>query len=167
MQDTETQMRHPKAPEEIGSCRKGGKMFMSVEDMVRAPKALYDGWFFAYALTRQHLSLQLFRLIPLARVRLENIVYIRRRGAEDVNALWRHPFRYRYWPHPLDGYGRFRSHAYVAKCRSGARIYLRLKTGFHYHLRTFVGDCRSALERAPQPVSVGERAPGEAALFRE
>ena len=86
----------------------------------------YDGLVFAYALSRDWLTLKLFRLIPLARVRLAKVIYIRQRVWSDVSELAgdavKRPFRSWYWPHPIYFGGVGRHAAYVIGTEDGTQL---------------------------------------------
>lgn len=123
----------------------------------------YDGLVFAYALSRDWLTLKLFRLIPLARVRLAKVIYIRQRVWSDVSELAgdavKRPFRSWYWPHPIYFGGVGRHAAYVIGTEDGTRIYVRLRTGFHYRLRDAVGRAR-----VPEDLDAADRAAASASM---
>ncbi len=110
----------------------------------RSPRAEWQGVVFAYGLTRHHLVLALFRLLPLAWVRYEHIVYIRQRSGSDVRSIFV-PGRAWYWPHAwFLGRPDFDHAPYVIRTRSGREIFVRLRHGFHYALRDRVGRARAA-----------------------
>jgi hypothetical protein len=122
--------------------------------------AEYEGIVFAYELTRTHLRLRLFRRLTLGRVPLSSVLYVRQRGAEDLRRLLRdmfaEPFRSWYWPHPLMSRDGARSTPYVLRTERGARVYLRLRPGYHYRLRAAVGEARApAPELEPQGEGAG------------
>ena len=123
----------------------------------------YDGLLFAYALSREWLALKLFRVIPLARVRLARVVYIRQRVWSDLGELVGHavkrPFRSWYWPHPFFLGGAGRHAPYVIGTEQGTRIYIRLRTGFHYRLRDAVGRAR-----IPEDLDAADRAAADASM---
>lgn len=99
---------------------------------------------FAYGLTRHRLVLALFRLLPVAWVHYEDIVYIRQRGAADFRSIFV-PGRASYWPHAwFLGRADFDHAPYVIRTRSGREIFVRLRHGFHYVLRDRVGQARAA-----------------------
>lgn len=106
-----------------------------------------EGFLIAYEITETHFRLRLLRLIPLARIRLDEIQYIRQRSGEGMGGLLaeviRHPFHSLYWPHPLFGFSRAESTAYVIRMTSGRRVFVRLRTGFHYRLRAAMGRARA------------------------
>lgn len=106
-----------------------------------------DGVVFAYTLSRRRLTLKLFRLLPVGSVRLEHVLYIRQRSGADVHQLFRdmftHPFRSWYWPHPAMSYSKGQSTSYVLRTRRGCRLYVRMRTGFHYRLRDAVGQAKA------------------------
>lgn len=110
----------------------------------------WEGWFFAYGLTSRALVLCLFRLIPIARVPLAEVAYLRQRSSRElrrlVRDLFRHPGRSWYWPHPLImGRPGFDHAPYVLATRRGARIYIRVNHGFHYRLREAINRARLLL----------------------
>jgi hypothetical protein len=112
-----------------------------------------DGFVWCYELTHDCLRLKLFRCIPVGRIRLRDVIYIRQRSAGDLAEWWRDfffkPFRSWYWPHPLMSYSAGSSTAYIIRTRNGrngCRIYVRLRGGFHYQLRAAMGHARVAAD---------------------
>ncbi len=107
-----------------------------------------EGWLWAIALDRRWLRLRLFRCITVARVALDDIRYVRQRSEGDLSRLFREavrrPFRCWYWPHGWMARGPNCSAPYLLHTRRGARIYLRLRPGFHYRLRAAIGEVRAA-----------------------
>ncbi len=107
-----------------------------------------DGFIWCYELSSDHLALKLFQCLPLGRIRLSNVVYVRQRSAGDLAAWWRDfflkPFRSWYWPHPVMSHKVGHSTPYIIRTRSGNRIYVRLRGGFHYRLRDAIGKARLA-----------------------
>jgi hypothetical protein len=121
-----------------------------------------DGWVFCYEITSRYFSLKLFRAILLARIRLQDIKYIRQRSGEDVRQ-WIidsiiHPFRTWYWPHPFLGNTGLRSAPYIVRTQKGRRIMVRLKGGFHYQLRAAMGEARGDVTEAS---AAGQHGGGE------
>lgn len=116
-----------------------------------------DGWVWCYELTSERLNLRLFRLLPIGSVALRRIVYIRQRGADDMSGLFRDallkPFKSWYWPHPIMSYHRGHSTPYIIRTDRGARIFVRLRSGFHYRLRDAMGNARFNHVRAEAPVA--------------
>lgn len=109
-----------------------------------------DGFVFSYEISGTHFSLKLFRLIPLGRVRLDDMRYIRQRSDSDLRTLFsdffRRPFRSWYWPHTLVQNGGLRSSPYIIRTRNNRNIFVRLKVGYHYRLRAAMGEARGALQ---------------------
>lgn len=106
-----------------------------------------EGFFFTYQLTPMHFGLNLLRVIPLARVRLDQVHYIRTRSGERLAGLLAellaHPFKCRYWPHPIMKTAPWQSTPFVIRLYSGRRVFVRLRPGFHYTLRAAVGEARA------------------------
>ncbi|MCX7818927.1 MAG: hypothetical protein N2652_06960 [Kiritimatiellae bacterium] len=106
----------------------------------------WQGIVFAYGLTRHRLILALFRLLPVAWVRYEHIVYIRQRSVDDLKSALV-PGRGWYWPHAwFLGRADFDHAPYVIRTRAGRQIFVRLRHGFHYLLRDRVGEARAAAQ---------------------
>ncbi len=111
-----------------------------------------DGFVWCYELSSDRLRLRLFRLFTLGRISLRNVVYVRQRGADDLAQLVRDmflkPFRSWYWPHPAMSYRSGHSTPYVIRTQGGTRIFVRLRSGFHYRLRAAIGDAKAAANGA-------------------
>lgn len=106
-------------------------------------KTVWEGFVFAHSLTQHTLTLRLFRLIPIARVRLDRIVYIRQRSGEDLRDLIRLG-RCWYWPHPLFmGRPEFDHAPYVIRLVNGSRVFVRMRHSFHYMMREGVGRAKA------------------------
>ena len=124
----------------------------------------FDGVFFSYVISEHHFGLRLLRCLPLGRIRLRDIQYIRQRGSSDLGDLFAdmlfHPFRSWYWPHPLFMGGMHDSAAYVIRTSRGTRVYARLNTRFHYRLRAALGRARAA--EPPRPGDWSENPSDEA-----
>ena len=113
----------------------------------------HQGFLFALVLGEEFLTLKLLRLLPLARVRLSDIVYIRQRSGRDLAAMAGdailRPFRNWYWPHPLFmGRGDFDHAPYVIRTRGGVSVFVRLRHSFHWKLRDAVGNARAGSDEA-------------------
>lgn len=113
----------------------------------RRSRSVWEGWVFAHGLTEDRLLLRLFRLFPLARVRLAEVEFLRQRSARDLSRLagdtLRRPARSWYWPHPLFmGREGFDHAPYVLGTRGGTRVFVRLRHGFHYRLREAIHHAR-------------------------
>ena len=106
-----------------------------------------EGFFFTYQLTPTHFGLNLFRIIPLDRVRLDQVQYIRTRSGERLagllSELLAHPFKCHYWPHPMMNTAPWQSTPFVIRLYTGRRVFVRLRPGFHYMLRAAVGEARA------------------------
>lgn len=96
----------------------------------------FQGFLFSYELTAKDIKLRLLRLIPLARIRLDNIKYMRlsaRREYLDFAGI-------RYWPSFLSN-RRGQNPLYVIATRNGRKKYfLRLGGAFHYKVRSAIGE---------------------------
>lgn len=107
-----------------------------------------DGFVWCYELTNEHLRLRLFRALTLGRIALRQVAYIRQRGADDLSGLFRDmflkPFRAWYWPHPAMSYKSGHSTPYVIRTQDGTRVFVRLRSGFHYRLRAAIGNAKAA-----------------------
>jgi hypothetical protein len=102
-------------------------------------RTVWEGFVFAHALTLQTLTLRLFRIIPIACVRLDRVVYIRQRSGEDLRDLFRLG-RCWYWPHPwFMGRPGFDHAPYVVRLVDGGRVFVRMRHSFHYLMREGVG----------------------------
>lgn len=127
----------------------------------------HDGFVFAYEISDTHFSLKLFRLIPLGRVRLDDMRYIRQRSSSDLqdffSDLLLRPFKSWYWPHTLIQNGGLRSTPYIIRTRKNRNIFVRLKVGYHYRLRAAMGEARGALQdvdlqaHPPPPMSFRQK----------
>lgn len=105
-----------------------------------------EGFVFAYVIRRDWFQLTLFRLIPLVRIRLRDIRYIRARSGDSFIGLISEVVSARgrcvYWPHPFFILSSTHNFAYVIGLESGKRVFVRLGTGFHYKLRAAMGRAR-------------------------
>lgn len=112
-----------------------------------------EGYFFTYQLTPTHFGLNFMRVVPLARIRLDQIQYIRTRSGERLagllSELLAHPFKCRYWPHPMMKTAPWQSTPFVIRLYSGRRIFVRFRAGFHYNLRAALGEARARRGTAP------------------
>lgn len=122
----------------------------------RRNKPAWEGWIFAYQLTSGSLKLWCLRCIPLGRIRLSEVSFLRQRSQEELSRLARdavtRPARSWYWPHPFRmGRAGFDHAPYVLGTTGGTRIYLRLKHGFHYRLREAIGRAREKRDANPPP----------------
>lgn len=113
------------------------------------PRREVEGFVFAYVIQRGTFRLKFLRLLPLARIRLNEIRYIRARSSNGVGGLiseWlSRGGRCVYWPHSQFFRSSDHNFAYVIGMQSGVRIFVRLGTGFHYKLRAAMGRAREAL----------------------
>ena len=101
-----------------------------------------QGFFLAFRLTDRRLSLKLFRIIPLSWVRLEDITYLRVASIEEFLTSWKKGVSAEFWPAFITGYNRRMAPVYMLNVehkKKRRKIYLRLKSGFHYRLRTTIG----------------------------
>jgi len=101
-----------------------------------------QGFFLAFRLSDKRLTLKLFRLIPLSWVRLEDVTYLRVSDMEEYLTSWKKGVRAEFWPAVITGYNRRMAPVYMLNVQGKHRrrkIYLRLKSGFHYRLRTTIG----------------------------
>lgn len=106
---------------------------------------VWQGVVFAYGLLRHRFVLALFRVLPVAWVKYEDIVYIRQRSPTDFRSMLV-PGQVWYWPHAwFLGRPDFDHAAYVICTRRGRQILVRLRHGFHYALRDRVGQARAAV----------------------
>ncbi|MBP7275610.1 MAG: hypothetical protein KBA51_05350 [Kiritimatiellae bacterium] len=120
----------------------------------RRNKPAWEGWFFAYQLTPDSIRLWWLRCIPLGRILLSNVSFLRQRSQTELTQLVRdtltRPARSWYWPHPLRmGRPGFDHAPYVLGTASGSRIYLKLRHGFHYRLREAIGRAREKARAHP------------------
>lgn len=116
---------------------------MKSHESRRVFRTVWEGFIFAHSLTLHALTLRLFRLIPIARVRLDRIVYIRQRSGADLRDLLRLG-RCWYWPHPLFmGRAGFDHAPYVIRLSNGGRVFVRMRHSFHYMMREGVGRAKA------------------------
>lgn len=112
------------------------------------PRRETEGFVFAYVIQRGTFQLKLFRFLPLARIRLDEVRYIRARSSNGVGGLLSELFsrggRCVYWPHSQFFRSSDHNFAYVIGMQSGIRVFVRLGTGFHYKLRAAMGRAREA-----------------------
>ena len=103
-----------------------------------------QGVIFCYLLTNNHLWLMLFRIFPLACVRLNQIKTMRTASTREFFEMNAHRFfiwwKYWHWPYPLNMVGRRGITVYLLETRSGGRVFVRLKPGIHYMLRTLMNE---------------------------
>jgi hypothetical protein len=119
----------------------------------------YQGLFFAYELTAKRLSFKLFRLIPLVWVDLKDVDCMRVSSHEQlIHKCFRNIlrlFKYEYWPSFVAGQRHGLSALYVIKTDNSRYIYIRIKPGFHYRLRSAIG-AWAGRRRPPPPLSEPE-----------
>jgi hypothetical protein len=103
-----------------------------------------QGIIFCYTLTNTRLWLMLFRIFPLGCVRLSRIKTMRTASSREffeLNAhrlfLW---WKYWHWPYPLNMVGRRGITVYLLETHDGGRVFVRLKPGIHYMLRTLMNE---------------------------
>jgi hypothetical protein len=112
------------------------------------PRKEPEGGVFAYVIQRGTFQLKFLRLLPLARIRLDEVRYIRARSSNGVGGLIAELFsrggRCVYWPHSQFFRSSDHNFAYVIGMQSGVRVFVRLGTGFHYKLRAAMGRAREA-----------------------
>lgn len=107
----------------------------------------YQGVMFSVVLSERGVSLRLFRLLPIAWVRLDHVDSLRAAsGGEFVRYFFTRPFRTQLWPAFALRHGREAMPRYMIRTYRGRRIFLRLESKYHYLLRTLIG--RHKAERA-------------------
>jgi hypothetical protein len=101
-----------------------------------------EGLIFRYTLTNQYLWLGIFGILPIAWVRLDRVENMRTSSSREFLELTPHRiflwWKYWHWPYPLAMVGHRDKQVYVLKTRRGIRIFIRLRTGMHYMLRTLL-----------------------------
>lgn len=114
---------------------------------MRRRRTVWQGFVWAYGLKADRLLLAFCRLVPLAWVKYSNVVYLRRRGANEFWSAFGQ-FKSWYWPHAwFLGRAEYDHSAYVLGTRAGRRIFVRMRHDFHYLLRERIGE---ALAKATQ-----------------
>lgn len=108
-----------------------------------------QGRLFRIRLSRRWLSLWLLGFLPLGWIRLDRIVGVEQR---EVGEFWRPGLKrtllaWRYWLWPSSpGRALPRPGMFVVRTSSGARVWMRLRSGLHYQLREAVHRNRTGLE---------------------
>ncbi len=101
----------------------------------------YQGFLFAYELSASCLSLKFMRFITLHRIWLEDVktMHAAHTGEMLPNRLKSlHRILYnRIWP--AFGYNTIEAPRYVIEMKNQTRVFLRMKSGFHYKVRTAIG----------------------------
>jgi len=106
----------------------------------------YEGTIFCYKLTKNMLWLTLFRILPLGWVRLSKVDTMRTSHSKEFFELTPHRmfiwWKYWHWPYSLSMIGRRDKQIYLLETRGGYRVFVRLRTGMHYMLRTLIAEAQ-------------------------
>lgn len=112
-----------------------------IENTWSSARRVYQGRIFSYELGNDCLTFKLFRLLPLARIRLRDIRQIRSGHWSDILPHRRRPIirqiRCSYWPSLMGGH--VMATRYVLERANRGRTLIRMEPGFCYRLRMAVG----------------------------
>lgn len=106
----------------------------------------------SYWLLPDRLTIRLFGVIPLHRIALGEVAYFRLASSDEV-PRW---FFFRNWKHfspPTVAY----CPVYVLKTNRRKKVYLKLRGGAHFRLRTAIG--RSRCKAAEEAANAGDQDP--------
>ena len=113
-----------------------------------------QGFLLAYELSDTHLKLKFMRFFTLAWVCIKNIDTMRSASSfafgEWMMDILLRPFSHWIWP--CSNHGRA-PHPYLVVTKKNRKILMRLGSGFHYRLRTSIGE-----SRIPGGAQEGQRA---------
>ena len=98
-----------------------------------------EGRIFAYQLTRDHLRLLLFRCLPIAAIRIDQIHYVRQATLSEYFSRCLSVFDCHFWPTLISREPGTPLQLFLIRTHSGRRIYLRMRSSFHYRLRSALG----------------------------
>jgi hypothetical protein len=111
--------------------------FMNVPTK-RSPSGV-EGRIFAYELTPDRLRLLLFRRLPIAGIRIEEIHYLRQATLSEYFSRCLSVFDCHFWPTFVSREPGTPLQLFLIRTHSGRRIYLRMRSSFHYQLRSALG----------------------------
>lgn len=112
-----------------------------------------QGFILSIELTDQKLYLKILRLLPISKVRLKDIDYMRVSNFNEYLEFTRRSLHSQFWPTFFRGFKKKTAPIYMLKIKNGKRrLFLRLSSGFHYRLRTYIGrNNNHHSERPPAP----------------
>jgi hypothetical protein len=102
-----------------------------------------EGRIFAYELTPDRLRLLLFRRLPIAWIRIEEIHYLRQATLSEYFSRCLSVFDCHLWPTFVSREPGVPLQLFLIRTHSGRRIYLRMRSSFHYRLRSELGQTPS------------------------
>ncbi len=100
---------------------------------------VHQGIFLSTVLSDEWLMLKILRIIPISWVRVSDIEYLRISSFREHVSSLRHGINSQYWPSYIRGYRRKTAPVYMLQVKGDERrIFIRVKSGFHYRLRTAI-----------------------------
>ncbi len=98
------------------------------------------GFTFAVRLRSDRVVFSFLGILPLYRVDIDDIEYLRVSSMNEYFEAMRSGESVRYWPSFITGYAKRLAPVYVIKVKSSdEKVFVRLRSGFHYLLRTAIG----------------------------
>ena len=93
---------------------------------------------------------KLFSVFPWASVRLEDVEYFRISSAAEYFKCLRNGDRVIFWPMFIWGHKKRMTPIYVLKSAgAGRKFFFRARSGYHYTIRTAIGNARAGSGRKP------------------
>jgi hypothetical protein len=125
-----------------------------------------SGYVFALQLTNRYLRLKLFRLLPLARLDLAEVQYVRKWSGMDLRPR---PRRRRHrrprvrtvrWPTP--GYPDYAGAKFVMVTRRNRQVVASMTLSMHYQIRVAVASAKLGEDEEEEPLQAVAAPPADA-----
>ena len=102
------------------------------------------GFIFAVRLRSDRVVFRFLGIFPAYSIDIDDIEYLRVSSMNEYFAALRAGEVVRYWPSFITGYAKRLAPVYMIKVESrDEKIFVRLRSGFHYLLRTAIGRIKS------------------------
>lgn len=102
------------------------------------------GFIFAVRLKSDRVVFRFLGILPVHRVNIDDIEYLRVSSMNEYFEALRAGEVVRFWPSFITGYAKRMAPVYVIKLiSSDEKVFLRLRSGFHYLLRTAIKRSKS------------------------